>query len=200
MRLIERSFIIDIMRNKDENKKDAIFEATIELLNEIGFANISMSKIAKRAGVSSSTIYVYFENKEDMLKKVYFEVKKKLITAMSHGIQEDTPIRLAVELLVRNVLTFVPENRQYFLFLEQFSNSPLVGNLDDINLLFQPLNNVFEKGIRQGELKPIDVDLLMNYSIHSVVQLAKMYLKRDIQLTETDIQKITQISWDAVKK
>ncbi len=200
LKLIERSFIIDIMRNKDDSKKDAIFEATIELLNEIGFGNISMSKIGKRAGVSSSTIYVYFENKEDMLKKVYFEVKKKLITAMSHGIQEDTPIRLAVELLVRNVLTFVPENKQYFLFLEQFSNSPLVGNLDDINLLFQPLNNVFEKGIRQGELKPIDVDLLMNYLIHSVVQLAKMYLKRGVQLTETDIQKITQISWDAVKK
>ncbi len=188
------------MRNKDDSKKDAIFEATIQLLNEIGFGKISMSKIGKRAGVSSSTIYVYFENKEDMLKKVYFEVKKKLITAMSHGIQEDTPIRLAVELLVRNVLTFVPENKQYFLFLEQFSNSPLVGKLDDINLLFQPLNNVFEKGIRQGELKPIDVDLLMNYSIHSVVQLAKMYLKREIQLTETDIQKIIQISWDAVKK
>lgn len=200
MKLIERSFIIGDMRNKDENKKDAIFEATIELLNEIGFANISMSKIAKRAGVSSSTIYVYFENKEDMLKKVYFEVKKKLISAMSGGIQEDTPIRLAVELLVRNVLNFVPENKQYFLFLEQFSNSPLVGNLDDINLLFQPLNNVFEKGIRQGELKPIDVDLLMNYLIHSVVQLAKMYLKREIQLTEADIQKIIQISWDAVKK
>ena len=188
------------MRNKDENKKDAIFEATVGLLNEIGFANISMSKIAKRAGVSSSTIYVYFENKEDMLKKVYFEVKKNLISAMSEGIHEDTPTRQAVELLVRNVATFVPENKHYFLFLEQFSNSPLVGNLDDINLLFQPLNNVFEKGIRQGELKPIDVDLLMNYSIHSVVQLAKMYLKRDIQLTEADIQKIIQISWDAVKK
>ncbi|MDR1409712.1 MAG: TetR/AcrR family transcriptional regulator [Oscillospiraceae bacterium] len=53
------------MRVKDFSKKDAIFEATINLLNEIGFANISMSKIGKAAGVSSSTIYVYFENKED---------------------------------------------------------------------------------------------------------------------------------------
>ncbi len=188
------------MRIKDDNKKDAIFEATIELLNEIGFANISMSKIGKRAGVSASTLYVYFENKEDMLKKVYLDVKKKLFTAMFHGIQEVTPTRLAVELLVRNVLTFVPENKQYFLFLEQFSNSPLVGNMDDLNLLFQPLSNVFEQGIRQGELKPVDVDLLMTYLSHSIVQVAKVYLKRNIHLTEADIQKIIQISWDAVKK
>jgi hypothetical protein len=37
------------MRTKDDSKKEAIFEATIGLLNEIGFANISMSKIAKSA-------------------------------------------------------------------------------------------------------------------------------------------------------
>jgi len=38
------------VRVKDENKKEAIFEATISLLNEIGFANLSMSEIAKKAG------------------------------------------------------------------------------------------------------------------------------------------------------
>ena len=31
---------------------EAIFQATIQLLNEIGFSEISMSKIAKRANVS----------------------------------------------------------------------------------------------------------------------------------------------------
>ena len=33
---------------------------------EIGFANISMSKIAKATGLSAATLYVYYENKEDM--------------------------------------------------------------------------------------------------------------------------------------
>ncbi|MDB4867155.1 MAG: TetR family transcriptional regulator [Cohnella sp.] len=37
-----------------------------------------MSKIAKKAGVSASTIYVYFENKEDMLNKLYLSIKKKM--------------------------------------------------------------------------------------------------------------------------
>ncbi|MCZ8522715.1 helix-turn-helix domain containing protein [Paenibacillus mucilaginosus] len=65
-----------IMRHKDENKNEAIFKATIQLLNEIGFSDISMSKIAKRAHVSPSTIYVYFENKEDMLSKLYSNGKQ----------------------------------------------------------------------------------------------------------------------------
>ena len=59
------------MRMKDENKKAAITKAIIGLINEIGFANISMSKIAKATGLSAATLYVYYENKEDMLRKVY---------------------------------------------------------------------------------------------------------------------------------
>ena len=58
---------------KDDNKKNAITKAVISLSNEIGFSNVSMSKIAKRAGVSSSTLYVYYENKDDMFNKVYAE-------------------------------------------------------------------------------------------------------------------------------
>ena len=65
------------MRMKDENKKTAITKAVIGLINEIGFANISMSKIAKSTGISAATLYVYYENKEDMFRKVYMEIKKE---------------------------------------------------------------------------------------------------------------------------
>ena len=66
------------MRRKDENKKAAITNAIVRLINEIGFANISMSKIAKATGISPATLYVYYENKEDMFRKVYMDVKKQM--------------------------------------------------------------------------------------------------------------------------
>ena len=45
------------MRVKDEVKQDAIIEATIKLVNEIGFVSSSVSKIAKEANVSPATLY-----------------------------------------------------------------------------------------------------------------------------------------------
>ena len=66
------------MRMKDENKKTAITKTIVRLINEIGFANISMSKIAKAAGMSAATLYVYYDNKEDMFRKVYMDVKKHM--------------------------------------------------------------------------------------------------------------------------
>jgi AcrR family transcriptional regulator len=186
---------------RDDNKKEAIFEATIELLNEIGFSNITMSKIGKRASVSSSTIYVYFENKEDMLKKVYIDVKKKLNLAMTQGIQQDFPARRVVECLVRNVVSFVQENREYFLFIEQFSNSPIVNDLcqEDLDSVFDPLRNIFVNCIRKGELRQASPSLLITYCHLPVAYVAKTSLKQGIALSEDVIRLMIQMSWNAVK-
>lgn len=36
------------MRHKDENKSERIFNASIQLINELGLSEASMSKIAKK--------------------------------------------------------------------------------------------------------------------------------------------------------
>jgi AcrR family transcriptional regulator len=187
------------MRIKDDSKKEAIFEAIINLLNEIGFSEISMSKIGKRAGVSSSTLYVYFENKEDMLKKVYIEIKGKLRNAMMHGITDDLPMKQVVERLVRNVLTFVLEYRRYYLFLEQFANSPLVNLCEQDALeMFQPLRDIFDKGKQQGIFKPVSSSLLITYCYKPVGSAGKT-LAEEKPLPEKLIKQIIQMSWDAIK-
>jgi AcrR family transcriptional regulator len=199
--IIEWSFIIASMRVRDDNKKEAIFEATIELLNEIGFANITMSKIGKRAGVSSSTIYVYFENKEDMLKKVYIDVKKKSNLAMIQGIQQDFPARRVVERLVRNVVSFVQENRKYFLFIEQFSNSPIVEDLcqEDLDSIFGPLKDIIANCVKKGELRQASPSVLITYCHLPVAQVANTSLKQGAPLSEDIIHLIIEMSWNAVK-
>ena len=73
------------MRRKDDSKREAIANAAIELITTNGFADTSMSKIAKAANVSPATIYVYFENKEDMLNQLYLMVKRELSEAMLAG-------------------------------------------------------------------------------------------------------------------
>ncbi|MEP7039456.1 MAG: helix-turn-helix domain-containing protein, partial [Acidobacteriota bacterium] len=66
------------MRVKDDKKLQAICDAAIELITANGFADTSMSKIAKAAQVSPATIYVYFENKETLLNEIYLLVKQEM--------------------------------------------------------------------------------------------------------------------------
>lgn len=189
------------MRRKDENKKEAIFKATKELLNEIGFADISMSKIAKRAGVSAATIYVYFENKDDMLKKLYLDVKRNLFRALQAVLDDSQPVRYAVEQAMRSYLAFIMENKADYLFLEQFSNSPMLQNLciEEELPSFGSLFAIIEKGKREGLLRPVDDYLILHYCYLPISQLAKEQMKGNAQISEESIQTVIDMSWNAIR-
>ncbi|MDF2926553.1 MAG: TetR family transcriptional regulator [Paenibacillaceae bacterium] len=189
------------MRHKDENKSEAIFQATVQLLNEIGFSDISMSKIARRANVSSATIYVYFANKEDMLGKLYIKAKEKMGRQAVEGLLDSMSMQAVCERYMRNSMKFILDNPDYFMFLEQFATSPLMDKLclEDIALLFAPLHELMEKGKRQGELKPLATLLLLAYCYLPVAQLAKAHFKGQLEATEELLQQIIRMSWDAVR-
>ena len=52
------------MRRKDDEKEQRIRHAVIELMLQEGFNGTSIAKIARLAGVSPATVYIYYENKE----------------------------------------------------------------------------------------------------------------------------------------
>ena len=81
------------MRTRDDEKKEALFEATVKLVNEIGFVSSSVSKIAKEARVSPATLYVYYKNKEDLLVSTYIDLKLDLSQAILDDLDETLPIR-----------------------------------------------------------------------------------------------------------
>lgn len=74
------------MRTKDENKVKAIKEAVITLCEKDGFTNLTTAKVAKRAGVSPATIYLNYQDKTDMLSRLYEEVKDDLHKGLAGAI------------------------------------------------------------------------------------------------------------------
>src|SRR5712664_1086134 len=114
------------MRVKDEKKEKAIFDAAISLITTHGLADTSMSKIAKAADVSAATIYVYFENKEDMLNKTYSHVKREMATALAKGLKPELTVAEAFRVIWNNFYKYTVNNAVKFSFTEQFANSPIV--------------------------------------------------------------------------
>ena len=112
------------MRTKDEQKKEALFAATVKLVNKIGFAASSVSKIAKEAKVSPSTLYVYYENKEELLVSTYIEIKHHISDAILQDFDENLPIRDIMRQVWFSMFDYASKNMAYFTFAEQFANSP----------------------------------------------------------------------------
>lgn len=61
-------------RRRKEERPGDIVAAALQIFSEKGFAGARIEEIAKRAGVSKGTLYLYFETKEEMFRAVVREV------------------------------------------------------------------------------------------------------------------------------
>ncbi len=67
------SQVSSVRNNKKTEKKIRIQEAAIHVLARNGYHGTTVSQIAKAAGVADGTLYLYFENKDDLLLKIINE-------------------------------------------------------------------------------------------------------------------------------
>lgn len=62
-----------IMAKKTGEKYQAIIDAAVRVIARQGYHNAQVSRIAKEAKVADGTIYLYFENKDDILISLFNE-------------------------------------------------------------------------------------------------------------------------------
>jgi len=189
------------MRTKDDEKEAALFEATVKLVNETGFASSSVSKIAREAGVSPATIYVYHKNKEDLLVSTYIEIKLNLSTALLRDFNDRLPIRDILRNVWFNMFEYISNNLEYYKFAEQFSNSPYSSlvNKQEVEQYFDPLINVLQSGIEQKIIKNVSLDILTAFMFYPITVLANPSLCQDFELNAENIETAFTLAWDAIK-
>ncbi len=79
-------------------KRERIVEAAIRVFARNGFGASRVSDIAREAGVADGTIYLYFQNKEDILLTIFEEKMAEVLDGLRAALDEvDDPIeRIAV--------------------------------------------------------------------------------------------------------
>lgn len=189
------------MRVKDEIKQDALFNATVKLVNEIGFVASSVSKIAREANVSPATIYVYYENKEDLLISTYVAIKHKLGNSLLKDFDSHMPIRDIFRNVWMNMFRYISENPEYFQFTEQFSNSPYSDLVDkeELEKPFEPVMQVLLSGIDQKIIKDVDSDILIAFMFYPIFSLSNKRICKHFEKNDKNIETAFNLAWDAIK-
>lgn len=190
------------MRIKDEEKQEALFEATVKVVNSIGFASSSVAKIAKEAGISPATLYIYYKNKEDLLISTYVNIKRQISEMVWAGVDETLPIREIFRQIWFNMFEFTTKHPDYFQFSEQFSNSPFNEKVNQktIDKMFKPIGDLIRHGISQKIIKDRNVDIISAFVFYPVIILSNPRLCKNFELTPVQIEIAFQLAWDAIKR
>ena len=188
------------MRLRDENKKAATFNATIKLVNEIGFASASVAKIAKEANVSPATIYIYYKNKEDLLVSTFVEIQARKNSAMN-AFDGSSPFKESLRKFWTDSFKFVSQNKHLLQYHDQFLNSPYTDLLDDTHSSdgLQPFISALESAANEKIIKKIDFYLLMAFVFPPIANLANARSSRDFKMTPKKIETAFEMAWDAIR-
>ncbi len=79
-------------------KRDAILEAANEQFLQYGYRKTSMDDISKRLNISRTTLYLYFDNKDDVFRGVSKSIHATALQAAEDHLAHDTK---ALDLAVR---------------------------------------------------------------------------------------------------
>lgn len=78
---------------EDPAKRAQILAGAGRVISRMGYDAASVSDIAREAGVSKGTIYVYFADKEDLFEALMEETRERLFRAVGAELERPGPIR-----------------------------------------------------------------------------------------------------------
>src|SRR5436189_5611973 len=157
-----------------------IVTAALEVFVERGFAAARLEEVARRAGVTKGTVYLYFKNKEALFKAVVRETILPVIAKGEAMAQAFTgSARELVERLVREYWRLVGETELAGvpkLMMAEAATFPQLTRFyydEVVTRGHRLMAGVIERGIKNGEFRPVDVmiaaKLAMSPLMHAVV-------------------------------
>lgn len=187
---------------KSIEKKEALLQATLTLVNEAGFQGASMAKVAKMAKVSPATIYLYFKNKQDLVNQLYLEVKSSFSEQAFMNIDETLPVKVRFEQIWYNIADFKFNQIEEAIFLSQCDNTPIIGEeirKEGLKHL-QPLTDLWNQGQEEGIIKNISHFLLYAMTIYPMAFLMNKHVKIHCNLCELTLKDAFNAAWDSIKE
>lgn len=152
------------MAKKTGEKYQAIIDAAVRVIAKHGYHNAQVSRIAKEAKVADGTIYLYFENKDDILISLFSEKMGQFIETCRKRISTAKSIDEKLFVLVTSHLGYLgndPDMAKVTQIELRQSNPEISDALGQIvKHFFNLIDEVVQAGIQEGAFRA-DIDVRM---------------------------------------
>lgn len=171
-------------------------DAAIKLFSEKGFENTSVHQLAKEAGVGKSTIYGYFQSKNEIFLAFCEDQVDFVFTDLAEKRDPDAPLQKQLLTLFMAQFRYVTKNFNFGRILARemvFPKELTIEKSKDLSERYlSALGEILTKAMSRGELRD-DLELLYIsghfYAFYLLVLSA--WYERRFQ-TEQEIEKVLQ--------
>ncbi len=165
----------ELSRDDARDKREAIIESARTLFAEQGYEETTIAEIARAAGVAVGTVYLYFQNKRQILIEVSITINTAIAPLMQSPELLNVPIRQIPRLLIEETFRTC---RRYIGVMSLYQvNVPSPEEVSRLQLAKEEVNQALEALLRQmvehGQLPPFDTVMyarMINGLVESVLQ------------------------------
>jgi TetR/AcrR family transcriptional regulator, fatty acid metabolism regulator protein len=153
-------------KKKTNEKYHKIIQAATKVFAEKGFFHAKVSDIAREAEVADGTIYIYFDNKDDILISLFEEQMQHVLDNMVTQISKGTDPADKLRRFALTHLRLIEENksmaeiiqvelRQSSKFMKEYKNEKFIQYLDLIGMIIREGQDsgIFTKEVIPGVAK-----------------------------------------------
>ncbi len=132
--------------------KDTIFEAASSLLDQHGVGALTMGEVARKVGLSTGSLYNYFQDKDDLLQFFYGRLVEPCLQAMKEVAATDLPAPQKLEGILRTSLDYAVKHKALLRLLAGMDYESQIRKETRPRVL-EVLATIFEQGIKEGSFR-----------------------------------------------
>ena len=182
------------------DKRDLIINAALKLFVDNGFHGTATSKIAQDAGVANGTLFQYFKTKDELVIALYTHLKDELAEYVIKHTADTKDIKAEMKSQILSSLFWALDNSLKFRFIQQFHTSPYIGQVEQevLDRQVEPHLKLIQKGIKQGVIKSLPVDLIYSLISNQVFGLYQFVTSRKLSKAKQHetIETTFEMLWD----
>jgi len=164
-------------KRRKEARPEEILDAALQLFTEKGFSSTRMIDVAKSAGISKGTLYLYFDNKEAIFRDV---VQQRITPQLDHVASIIDDFEGTYAELLRNMingwwmniacssLSAIPK-----IIISESGNFPELAEFFTKNVVTRSrdlFSKVIVRGIASGEFVPYEAETVARLVVAPLVQ------------------------------
>ena len=185
------------------DKIERILYASLKLIVQKGLHAVKIADIGQEAKVGIGTIYKHFNDKEDIVQKLWIFQKED----ESHFIFQDYKAKGSVKerfwyLWERVIKYFILHKDEYY-FSYHFAASPiLTEEIHEVAMKdFLAFDGMFQEGIDQDLFKEdISARHLRLYTFSTINGWILWSFQQNVEFTEKRVEQFINMAWDAIAK
>lgn len=156
------------MQVKDQNKEEDIIKAVGYIIRKKGVAGVSISAVARKAGISKGTVYIYFKDKQDMIRHSYLANRQHYNDYLTEHTKTDCNVLTQLNSFIDSLFHFGQHYPDELMIIDTVLSSPLHSQLfqngHDPDEMLDPWLKIIDQGKKQGVFKQID-----SYAAHFLI-------------------------------